>query len=76
MADQNKQENVFSALRRLFSSDVVVRNAGGRQLKVLDTQQIQTSGVIQNNSLIDRFNKVYTTSTAYGVNLNLAQNYQ
>ena len=76
MAEQNRQENVFSALRRLFSSDVIIRNAGGRQLKVLDTQNIQTSGVIQNNSLIDRFNKVYTTSTAYGVNLNLAQNYQ
>lgn len=76
MAEQQRQENVFSALRRLFSSDVVIRNNGGRQLKVLDTQQIQTSGVIQNNALIDRFNKVYTTSTAYGVNLNLAQNYQ
>lgn len=45
-------------------------------LKVVDTDKIQTSGVIQTNSLIDRFNKVYTTSTAYGVNLNLAQNYQ
>lgn len=76
MAEQKKQENVFSALRRLFSSDVVIRNSGNRQLKVMDTQNIQTSGVIQNNSLIDRFNKVYTTSTAYGVNLNLAQNYQ
>lgn len=76
MAEQNRQENVFSALRRLFSSDVIIRNAGGRKLKVIDTENIQTSGVIQNNSLIDRFNKVYTTSTAYGVNLNLAQNYQ
>lgn len=76
MEEQKRQENVFSALRRLFSSDVVIRNNGGRQLKVIDTQNIQTSGVIQNNALIDRFNKVYTTSTAYGVNLNLAQNYQ
>ena len=45
-------------------------------LKVIDTDTIQRSGVIQTNSLVDRFNKVYTTSTAYGVNLNLAQNYQ
>jgi hypothetical protein len=67
---------VFSALRRLFSSDVILRNAGDKRLKVIDTQNIQTSGVIQNNAIIDRFNKVYTTSTAYGVNLNLAQNYQ
>jgi len=76
MAEQKRHENVFSALRRLFSSDVILRNAGDKRLKVIDTQNIQTSGVIQNNALIDRFNKVYTTSTAYGVNLNLAQNYQ
>ena len=76
MAEQKRQENVFSALRRLFSSDVILRNAGDKRLKVIDTQNIQTSGVIQNNAIIDRFNKVYTTSTAYGVNLNLAQNYQ
>lgn len=76
MEQVKKQDNLFSALRRLFSSDVIIRNSGNGQLKVMDVQNIQTSGVIQNNSLIDRFNKVYTTSTAYGVNLNLAQNYQ
>ena len=77
MAEQQKpQENVFTALRRLFSTDVIIRNEGGGMLKVIDTDKIQTSVVIQTNSLIDRFNKVYTTSTAYGVNLNLAQNYR
>jgi hypothetical protein len=74
--NQKPQENVFTALRRLFSTDVIIRNEGGGMLKVIDTDKIQTSGVIQTNSLIDRFNKVYTTSTAYGVNLNLAQNYR
>jgi hypothetical protein len=76
MAEQKRQENLFSALRRLFSSDVIIRNSGDGELRVIDVEKIQTSGVIQTNSLIDRFNKVYTTSTAYGVNLNLAQNYQ
>jgi len=76
MAEQQKQNNLFSTLRRLFSTDVIIRNEGGDMLKVIDTDTIQRSGVIQTNSLIDRFNKVYTTSTAYGVNLNLAQNYQ
>jgi len=74
--NQKPQENVFTALRRLFSTDVIIRNEGGGMLKVIDTDKIQTSGVIQTNSLIDRFNKVYTTSTSYGVNLNLAQNYR
>lgn len=76
MAEQKRQDNLFSTLRRLFSSDVIIRNSGDGELKVMDVEKIQTSGVIQTNSLIDRFNKVYTTSTAYGVNLNLAQNYQ
>jgi hypothetical protein len=73
---QKPQENLFTTLRRLFSTDVIIRNEGGDMLKVIDSDKIQTSGVIQTNSLIDRFNKVYTTSTAYGVNLNLAQNYR
>jgi len=77
MAEQpQKQNNLFSTLRRLFSTDVIIRNEGGDMLKVIDTDTIQRSGVIQTNSLVDRFNKVYTMSTAYGVNLNLAQNYQ
>ena len=78
MAEQQpqRQNNLFSTLRRLFSTDVIIRNEGGDMLKVIDTDTVQRSGVIQTNSLIDRFNKVYTTSTAYGVNLNLAQNYQ
>jgi hypothetical protein len=77
MAEQQKrQENLFSTLKRLFSTDVIIRNEGGDTLRVMDPDGIQRNGVIQTNSLIDRFNKVYTTSTAYGVNLNLAQNYQ
>jgi hypothetical protein len=71
------QQNIFSTLRRLFSTDVIIRNnGGGNILSVMDTDGTQRNGVIQTNSLIDRFHKVYTTSTAYGVNLNLAQNYQ
>ena len=73
MAEQ--QRNLFSSLKRLFSTDVVIRNDGG-QLKTVDVDRIQVDGVLQTNALIDRFNRVYTTSTSYGVNLNLAQNYQ
>jgi hypothetical protein len=76
MAELQK-DNLFSSLRRLFSTDVIIRNTGsGKGVQVLDTGNVQTTGVIQTNSLIDRFHKVYTTSTAFGVNLNLAQNYQ
>lgn len=77
MAEQQSQPqtNLFSALKRLFSTDVIIRNDGG-QLRTVDVDQIQVNGVLQTNALVDRFNRVYTTSTSYGVNLNLAQNYQ
>ena len=35
---------LFSRLRRLFSTDVLIRNVGGDQLKVMDVNQIQMSG--------------------------------
>lgn len=76
MAEQQQpQRNLFSALKRLFSTDVIIRNDGG-ELKTVDVERIQVDGVLQTNALVDRFNRIYTTSTSYGVNLNLAQNYQ
>ena len=68
--------NLFSRLKRLFSTDVVIRNQGGDQLKVMDTNHIQSSGKYETNSLVDRFNRVYTTSptSLYGYQSNF--NYQ
>ena len=71
MADSN----VFDRLKRLFSTDVIIRNVGGNEVKVMDTDRIQTQGVLQTNALVDRFNKVYTTSNSYSYNLNTSQNY-
>ena len=56
--------SLFSRLRRLFPTDVVIRNEGGNQLKVVDTDHIQTSGEFQTNSLVDRFGKIYTNPAA------------
>lgn len=65
--------NFFPRLKRLFSTDVIIRNVGGDELKVMDVNQIQTSGEIQTNSLVDRFQRLYTTSptSLYGQNNNL-----
>jgi len=63
--------SLFSRLRRLFSTDVVIRNVGGNQLKVIDSEQIQSLGQLQTNSLYDRFNKLY--STTGGLNYNMMQ---
>jgi len=54
---------LFSRLRRLFSTDVIIRNVGGSQLKVFDVNKIQQSGEIETNTLIDRFNRIYSNSS-------------
>ena len=40
MADKS----VFSRLKRLFSTDVIIRNVGGNQIKVIDSSTIQATG--------------------------------
>mgnify|MGYP003122286552 CR=1 FL=1 len=70
MADKS----LFSRLSKLFSSDVVVRNIGGKQLKVADINQIQTTGKYETNSLIDRFSRLYIYNNKNIFNPNL--NYQ
>jgi len=66
MAEENKS-NLFSRLRKLFSTDVIIRNVGGKQLKVVDTDNIQSVGNLDNNSRIDRYNRMYGAgvTTAY-----------
>jgi len=54
--------SVFTRLKRLFSTDVVIKNTGGSKLKVLDFSQYQQTGKIETNSMIDRYNRLYTTN--------------
>ncbi len=72
MADKS----VFSRLKRLFSTDVIIRNIGGNQIKTIDSGHIQSSGEYETNSLVDRYNRIYSTapSSLYGAQFNL--NYQ
>ena len=72
MADKS----VFTRLKKLFSTDVVIRNVGGNQLKTIDSGHIQSSGEYETNSLVDRFNRVYSTAptSLLGAQFNL--NYQ
>jgi hypothetical protein len=68
------ETNLFSSLQRLFSTDILVRNVGGDQLKIADTNQIQTTGKYQTNSLLDRFSRLYIYNNKNIFNPNL--NYQ
>jgi hypothetical protein len=55
--------SLFTRLQRLFSTDVIVRNVGGNELKVMDVDSIQQSGDIATNSLMDRYNRLYSPSS-------------
>jgi hypothetical protein len=68
---------LFSRLQRLFSTDVIIRNAGGNQLKVMDVNSIQSTGEFKTNALVDRYNRVYSSNTTslYGSQLNLNWRY-
>jgi len=75
MADSSfqelKQRSLFARLKRLFSNDVVVRNIGGKKLKVVDTDEIFYA--TDRNSLRDRFNRLRTTSyNQYSRDFNLS----
>ena len=43
--------SLFSRLRRLFSNDVIIRNVGGKQLKIMDSGQIQKYGNLASRGL-------------------------
>ena len=69
--------SVFSRLQRLFSTDVIIRNAGGNELKVMDVNSIQSTGEFQTNALVDRYNRIYSSNSTslYGAQLNLNWRY-
>jgi hypothetical protein len=60
MADNS----IFSRLKRLFSTNTIVRNVGGKRLRVADTDQIQS---FVNRRGVDRYHRVYQSATGgYG----------
>jgi hypothetical protein len=60
MADSS----IYSRLKRLFSTNTVVRNVGGKKLRVADTDQIQS---FVNRRGVDRYHRVYQSATGgYG----------
>jgi hypothetical protein len=69
--------SVFSRLQKLFSTDVIIRNAGGNELKVMDVNSIQMTGEYQTNALVDRYNRIYSSNSTslYGAQLNINWKY-
>ena len=48
--------SLFSRLQRLFSTNVIVRNVGGKKLKISDTSRTQS---ISKSNLVDRYQKIF-----------------
>ena len=74
MADKG----LFSRLQRLFSTDVIIRNVGGNQVKTIDTDAIQTSGEYATNSLMSKLQGIYQnpgSTSLYGAQFNLTYQY-
>ena len=65
------ERDLFSRLQRLFSTNVIVRNVGGRKLKIADTAQVQA---ISSKDLVDRFARLYKSPSGMsGYNQSLYQ---
>jgi len=59
------ETNIFSRLKRLFSTNVIVRNVGGKSLKISDTNKVQA---VARRYLTDRFTRLYS-NMGYGSSL-------
>lgn len=60
MADSS----IFGKLKKLFSTNTIVRNIGGKKLRIADTDQIQS---FVNRRGVDRYHRVYQSATGgYG----------
>ena len=54
----------FNRLRRLFSSQTIVRKIGDDKLKVIDVNKTQAQERLSTNRLVDRFSKLHSTMGA------------
>ena len=56
--------SLFTRLKKLFSTSTIVRNVGGKKLKIADTDNIQS---FVNRRGVDRYHRVYSSGTGgYG----------
>jgi hypothetical protein len=71
--EEINNQSLFNRLKRLFSTNVIVRNVGGKKLKVVDTDEVQFA--TDRHSLRDRFNRL--RSSTYNLhNRDMAMSYQ
>ena len=67
------QTSLRARLQRLFSTNVIVRHAGGKKLKIADTNRVQQA---QRNSLVDRWSRLHTNLSTGGYGHSQAISFQ
>ena len=67
------QTSLRARLQRLFSTNVIVRHAGGRKLKIADTDQVQSA---TRNRLVDRWSRLHSNMTTGGYGHSQAISFQ
>jgi hypothetical protein len=65
MADK-KRSSFFTKLRRLFSSNVIVRNTGGKKLKIVDTDDFQYTAKMK-----DKYGRLHSMYNEYANQYNM-----
>lgn len=55
----SEKKSLFDRLKVLFSTNVVVRNVGGKRLKVVDTARYQADGNPHTSKVIDRYGRLH-----------------
>ena len=67
------ESKLRARLRRLFSTNVIVRHAGGKKLKIADTNRVQQ---MTKDSLVDRYGRLYTNLATGGYGKSQAISFQ
>jgi len=57
------ESKLRARLKRLFSTNVIVRHAGGRKLKIADTNRLQQ---VSKDNLVDRYSRLYSNLATGG----------
>ena len=72
---------LFAQLKQKFTTDTIIKRAGGKFLKVSDFNGIQAFGNLQQNTLANRYTRLYSNSSliepgiGYGMQITRAQLY-
>ena len=65
-----------SRLKRLFSTNVIVRRIGKKRLQVVDSNKLQSMGNMKQTKYIDRFSGIHTRNPGWQTYNNSANYHQ